>query len=139
MNRVTSTQGFICWHITQRLSSITNLNRITHFEPASVCPHGPYAVHSKGSAHTAQQSSISPADCFQQPPTESVKLERVLCNKTCHICMTTSEPMLVVYCPLQSARILFKYIRWTVTVYVMCVMNAKLCLPQLAFTAAAGI
>lgn len=44
--------------IQQCRSPQMNRSRATHVEQTSLCPHDPYAIHSKLSAHTAQVSSI---------------------------------------------------------------------------------
>ena len=105
-------------------SAANGANRITHFEQASVCPHGPYAVHSRGSAHTAQQSSMRPAECCQQRTQMNIKLARPLNHQVIHLCMTTPEPVLVVLCPEPSARIHFRHMHRIVTVYEMCAIDA---------------
>lgn len=48
-----------CWQIAHRWSFSTNRRRATHLEHVSVWPQMPKAVHSNGSAQTAQQSSMA--------------------------------------------------------------------------------
>lgn len=55
---VTKIIGHSVLHMQQLRSPSTNRRRTTQVEQTSRWPHGPYATHSRGSAQTAQLSSI---------------------------------------------------------------------------------
>jgi hypothetical protein len=79
MERVTKTAGDSCWHMTQRVFLSTNRIRMTHLEQASLCPQGPNATDSSGSAQIRQQSSMS-CSCFASA--DGIKYERRPANRT---------------------------------------------------------